>query len=174
MTIRAIIDARGFENMSAQIAANMRNRRVMMRSISGVMADAVEENFRVEGRPRWPRRSLSTTIARVQEGKLGRILQVSGQLAASVSRRSNENEAAVGTNKKYARIHQMGGVVRRGVVRPKRTKTLRWYGPQGKPVFRKSAGPATIRIPARPFLALTAGDYNMINDIVRRHIVKGI
>lgn len=39
----------------------------------------------------------------------GRILQVRGELAASITSKYDENSAVVGTNKAYAAIHQFGG-----------------------------------------------------------------
>ena len=86
-----------------------RNMGDAMKAIAASLADEVEENFEQQGRPRWsPLKNPS------EKRKGGRILQDSGQLAASVSTRSNRNMAMVGTNKVYGAIHQFGGQAGRG------------------------------------------------------------
>ena len=64
------------------------NIRPALVGIAGIMMDSTEENFENEGRPRWPDLSESTKKARAKKGKYtGKILQVKGQLAASISPR---------------------------------------------------------------------------------------
>ena len=82
----------------------------LMKSIAGTMADAVEENFKQEGRPEWAKLKDSTIKLRTQKGYWpGKILQMRGELAASITSEYSENSAIVGTNKAYAAIHQFGG-----------------------------------------------------------------
>lgn len=61
----------------------------------------------------------------------GQILQVSGKLASSISTFYDDNSAIIGSNKEYAAIHQLGGDA----------------GKNKK-----------VKIPARPYLALTQND----------------
>jgi len=120
------------KDLLSRLAGKAADPTPIMRKISGIMADAVEENFAQEGRPKWPGLAESTKKQRAQKGHWpGQILQVSGQLAASISRRYDSESATVGTNKKYARIHQLGGQAGRG---------------------RK------VTIPARPYLQLGEND----------------
>ncbi|MCS7285010.1 MAG: phage virion morphogenesis protein [Hydrogenobacter thermophilus] len=106
--------------------------RPLMRSLAGIMHHAVEENFAQEGRPKWVPLSKRTEQARRRRGYWpGKILQMRGELAASISQSYSDREAVVGTNKVYARIHQLGGKAGRG---------------------KKAT------IPARPFLKLTEQD----------------
>lgn len=86
-----------------------RNMGDAMKAIAASLADEVEENFEQQGRPRW--QALKNPSEKRQGG---RILQDSGQLAASISTRSNRNMAMVGTNKVYGAIHQFGGQAGRG------------------------------------------------------------
>ncbi|MFL3315163.1 phage virion morphogenesis protein, partial [Enterobacter asburiae] len=51
----------------------------------------------------------SPAYARQRRG--GKILQKSGRLAASITQYSTNDDATVGTNVKYARIHQEGGEI---------------------------------------------------------------
>lgn len=119
----------------------------LMRSIAGIMADAVEENFAQEGRPKWLPLKPSTIKQRTRRGYWpGRILQQRGQLAASISAQSDATSAVVGTNLVYAAIHQLGGYAGRG---------------------RKT------RIEPRPFLVLTAEDLGEIRDKVTNYFLSG-
>lgn len=86
-----------------------RNMGDAMKAIAASLADEVEENFEQQGRPRW---SPLKNPSEKRQG--GRILQDSGQLAASVSTRSDRSTAMVGTNKVYGAIHQFGGQAGRG------------------------------------------------------------
>lgn len=82
----------------------------LMKNIAGTMADAVEENFKQEGRPEWEKLKGSTIKLRTQKGYWpGKILQMRGDLAASITSDYDESSAIVGSNKEYARIHQLGG-----------------------------------------------------------------
>lgn len=83
------------------------------------------------------------------------ILRASGALMNSISSQVGGDEVRVGTNRIYARVHQLGAVIR-----PKRAKYLRflmangwWY--KGK-----------VTIPARPYLGLDRRDEEDIGDIL--------
>ena len=67
-------------------------------------------NFQEEGRPKWKDLSEKTKTARKKTGHYpGQILQVSGQLALSVTTQYDDESAVIGSNKAYATIHQLGG-----------------------------------------------------------------
>ena len=113
--------------------------RPLMKNIAGIMADSVEENFKQEGRPEWAKLKDSTIKVRTQKGYWpGKILQMRGELAASITSNYDESSAIVGTNKEYAAIHQFGG----NAGRNKKTK-----------------------IEARPYLKLDEKDLNNILNI---------
>ena len=109
----------------------------LMKNIAGIMADSVEENFKQEGRPdKWEELKKVTIKLRTQKGYWpGKILQMRGELAASITSNYDESSAIVGSNKEYARIHQLGGDA----------------GKNKK-----------IKIEARPYLKLDAKDLNNI------------
>jgi len=144
--VKLSVDDQGLRDLFRKLNGKL-NTKPLMQSLAGIMMDAVEENFAQEGRPRWQPLAVATLFNKKKSaivGKKGKykasfekelksrkILQLSGQLAASIVEAVDANSAAVGTNKKYARIHQLGGMAGRG---------------------RK------VKIPARPFLKLTSGD----------------
>lgn len=88
----------------------------VFKSISLELLAETVENFEAEGRPKWLGLAPSTVRRRSKAGTWpGKILSVSaGGLAASVSADSGTDYARVGSNKKYAAIHQFGGKAGRG------------------------------------------------------------
>ena len=90
-----------------ELAGRGENLRPLMKNIAGIMATATEDNFKDEGRPeKWVDLSETTKKQRQKIGKYpGQILQVSGQLASSVSTASDDNSAVIGSNLAYAAIN---------------------------------------------------------------------
>lgn len=130
------IDNKELNQVLNKLFEKTSNLRPLMKSIAGTMADAVEENFKQEGRPEWEKLKESTIKLRTQKGYWpGKILQMRGELVASITSNYDESSAIVGSNKEYARIHQLGGDAGRN----KKTK-----------------------IEARPYLKLDAKDLNKI------------
>ena len=120
-----------------ELASRGENLRPLMKNIAGIMSTATEDNFKDEGRPeKWVDLSETTKKQRQKIGKYpGQILQVSGQLASSVSTAYDDNSAVIGSNLAYAAIHQLGGQA------GKNKKTT---------------------IPARPYLKLTDDNFEEI------------
>lgn len=144
-----------------RLTGAIQNRAPLMRSIAGIMADATEENFAQEGRPKWlgiqpnPRRAG------------GKILQDSGRLAASIVSSSDNDGAVVGTNVKYAAIHQFGGQTRAHLIKPRNKKALAFGGKVMKQVNHPGSN-----IPARPFLLLTDDDVAEVEMTVENYLQR--
>lgn len=83
------------------------------------------------------------------------ILIASGMLMRSVSQRVGGDEVRVGTNRIYARVHQLGAVIKR-----KRAPYLRFRMADGF-WFKKQ-----VTIPARPYLGIDAEDEQEIGDVL--------
>lgn len=128
-----------------KLASRGENLRPLMKNIAGIMETATEDNFKDEGRPdKWVDLSETTKKQRQKIGKYpGQILQVTGQLAASISTYYDDNSAIIGSNLDYAAIHQLGGQT------GKNKKTT---------------------IPTRPYLKLTNNDFEEIIDEVQRYL----
>ena len=128
-----------------ELASRGENLRPLMKNIAGIMATATEDNFKDEGRPdKWVDLSETTKKQRQKIGKYpGQILQVSGQLASSVSTAYDNNSAVIGSNLAYAAIQQLGGQA------GKNKKTT---------------------IPARPYLKLTEDNFEEIKDEVKTYL----
>ena len=81
------------------------------------------------------------------------ILRASGELMDSITRRAGPTSVEVGTNRIYGGVHQHGATIK-----PVTAKRL---------VFRLAGGmvaAASVTIPARPFLGISAEDERMILD----------
>lgn len=143
-SIEIKIDNKKVEKALLEIAQKTSNLRPLMKNIAGIMADSTEENFKVEGQPKWKDLSEKTKTARKKSGHYpGQILQVSGQLALSVTTQYDDTSVVIGSNKVYAAIHQLGGQA------GKNKKTT---------------------IPARPYLKLTDDDFDEIISIVEKYL----
>lgn len=138
------IDRQGIAAAIERIARQQ--RAPLMANVAAIMEDAVQENFAQQGRPKWQ--------GLKPPGRPGgQILQKSGQLAADIVTASDTDSAVVGSDKKYAAIHQFGGRTRAHEIRPRNKKALAFGGR----VVAKVNHPGSV-IPARPFLALTPAD----------------
>ena len=117
----------------------------LMGNISLIMADAIEENFAKEGRPKpWQELAPSTIKQREKKGHWpGKILQQSGQLAAANIPDHDENSASVTNSKIYGPIQNFGG----------------WTGRDHKTY-----------IPPRPFMVLADNDIEEIGHTIVRFL----
>ncbi|EGL4350579.1 phage virion morphogenesis protein [Salmonella enterica] len=175
---RITIDTSAFEAVFKRLLNGLEDRRDLMKSLAADMHDAVEENFAQQGRPAW--QAWSKSYAR-QAAKRGqeKILQRRGRLADSIHEASDNDSATVGTNVKYAAIHQYGGTI----TMPARSQRAyyRQYkdGRVGHRFVRKSQSnfsqwhtlPAYhITLPARPFLALDDSDIRQMGDTLENYL----
>ena len=132
-----------------ELAKRGENLRPLIKNIAGVFADSTEDNFAEEGRPdKWTELSQVTKDLRKETGNWpGQILQVSGQLASSITTYYDDDSAIIGSNLKYAAIHQLGGDAGRN---------------------RK------VKIPARPYINLVEDDYDEILHEIEEHLTEKI
>ena len=139
------IDNKDVERKLLELAQKSENLRPLMKNIAGIFASATEENFKNEGRPdKWTELSEATKKQRTKQKKWpGQILQVSGQLAMSITTQYDNESAVIGSNKVYAAIHQLGG---------------------------QAGKNKKVEIPARPYLKLTDDDFNEILDATEHYL----
>lgn len=139
------IEDNEWQKVSGELISKPQNLRPLMKNISGIMLNSAEENFKEEGRPnKWPELSKSTIKLRTKKGYWpGKILQVRGELASSITSKYDDNSAVVGTNKAYAAIHQLGGDAGRN---------------------------KKVKISARPYLKLDAKSLAEINKAAKNYL----
>lgn len=148
------IDDKAVRAALARLELATGNLAPAMRAISTELLSQTELNFDREGRPKWPSLSAATLKAASKKGRSpAKMLQDSGQLAASVTPGHDASHARIGSNKPYAAIHQFGGPAGRG---------------------RK------VTIPARPYLPMTAAGelqpeaVDPVLDLVRKYLLKAV
>lgn len=143
--IEVKIDDKQLQQALKKLADKTSDLRPLMQNIAGILEDSVEENFEQEGRPKWQKLAKSTIKQRSKKGHWpGRILQISqGGLTSSITSYYDSNSALVGTNRKYAAIHQFGG---------------------------KAGRNKKVKIPARPFLKITDAEKHKILNKTKDYI----
>ncbi len=141
------IDNNAVEEALLKVASKSEDLRPLMKNLAGIMADAVEENFEQEGRPdKWQELAESTIKHRKKTKHWpGRILQVEGQLATSITTQYDNESAVIGSNLAYAAIHQLGGQAGKG---------------------------KKVTIPTRPYLSLSKMEHQEIILNTQSYLLK--
>ena len=98
------LDAERLDHGLNTLLKNATNTRAMMRGIASELLSMAEDNFESES---WGGQRWKQSRRAADEG--GKTLQKSGQLAASLTTQVGSNYARIGSNKKYAAIHHLGG-----------------------------------------------------------------
>jgi len=130
-----------------------------------VLLRSIEKNFKAGGRPmRW---KASKRAAATGGGKT---LVDTGRLKSSITMDATNTELKVGTNVKYAAIHQLGGTVPGHIILPKRAKALRWFDKSGTVRFAKKVTIPKITMPKRPFLVVQEEDWRIFRRIFEDYI----
>jgi phage virion morphogenesis protein len=104
-----IIDDKELQYQFKKLIDRGTNTRPLMQRLAQRLHFIVDENFEKEGRPRrWRPLNPATIRQRKRKGYTGNILQRTGQLKRSITEKVTNTEAIVGTNLKYAGVHQFG------------------------------------------------------------------
>ncbi len=143
-SIEIKLDNKAVEEKLLELAKRGENLRPLMKNIAGIFAYSAEENFANQGRPKWTGLKEVTKKARIKIKKWpGKILQVEGMLASSLSTQYGDSSAIIGSNLPYAAIHQKGG---------------------------KAGKNKKVEIPARPYLQLTDDDFDEILYSIKEYL----
>lgn len=148
--------------------------RPVMRDIAALIKASVQENFIQGGRPdAWPESQ------RVRKSG-GQTLVKGSRLLKSIKDYADSTSAVVGTNVKYAAIHQFGGEIKHAARSQKAYfKTNTRTGEVGNRFVKKSKsnfsqwvtiGDHSTTMPARPFLMIQDADQRAIVKIIQRHL----
>lgn len=118
---------------------------------------------------------LKQSTIRRKKTNADKILTLRGYLRGGIRWQAlDDNTVQVGTNLKYAAIHQFGGEIQQ----PARQATVRYRTVSGRVLFagrkhkrvmeRLVSIPAhTTPVPARPFLGISASDHREIREIIQ-------
>jgi phage virion morphogenesis protein len=95
------------------------NTRPLMQKLVQQLHFTVDENFEKEGRPRrWRPLSIKYAAWKRRNRYSPKILEKSGALRRSLTEKYTNTEAIVGTNVKYAAVHQFGSTKKNIPARP--------------------------------------------------------
>lgn len=123
-----------------------------VRTLDGVAALSVIETRRAIGRlilqlqKKVVREKLTGQVLKVKHGTLRRSIDV------GVADRGSAVEGSVGTNVKYAAIHEFGGRTAAHEIKARKAKALRFQLASGAAQFRKSVMHPGSKMPERSFL----------------------
>lgn len=160
MDITVEIKDQDVKRLFNRLSSAVRDLTPAMREIGEIVRTSVIRNFEAGGRPeRWKPHAAATIMRGISRrqftkgGRLragssrrlarGKVLIDTGRLQGSIAPKPYSDKVIVGTNVKYARIHQLGGKAGRG---------------------RKVA------IPARPYLMVQDEDWGPIKEAILRRI----
>lgn len=158
MAIAFTVAFKNFPEVAARVRAVAeagKDLRPVYEAFGPHMIRSVDQNFQEGGRPaRW-------TPSKKSGGKT---LVDTGILKNSINFRVSARGLVIGTNVKYGAIHQLGGTIPAHTVRPKRAKTLAFMV-GGRMVFASKVEIPAMTLPARPFLAVQEGDWEVMGKI---------
>ena len=168
------------------------NMTPLTRDLAEIMKGGVDRAFADEEDPatgeKWHPLSPATLARRAKAGHTGKILQVLGELAASIQTEYGPHHAAVGTNKVYAGTHQRGakmgsfGTAKRGTRGTGRRNARNYTARGGATVGgwlsgRAQGGSMPLPwgdIPARPFLGIGKPEEAEIEESVKNAVRRAL
>lgn len=123
---------------------------------------------------------LKKRYARRKKYNKDKVLTLRGYLRSYIHYQiPNAQTVVVGSNQKYAAIHQFGGEIDK----PERQATARYRSVAGRVLFAKKSqtlsvnekavtiGAHQVKIKARPFLGISAADDREIQEIIREWVI---
>lgn len=161
-TIVARLDAAEAQRQLARAAAAWGNPVPILRAIGRGMVANVDRRFQIgmdpQGQP-W-----AALHPAYEAGKRNiRILQESGALVQSIHHDVAGNELAIGTDRRYAAVHQFGATIR-----PRKGPYL---------VFRMAGAMVKARqvtIPARPYLGIGDEDEETVLEVAEAFLDRAM
>jgi len=154
-------------NRLREISSRVSNMSPILKAIGDRVVEQTKRRFEAggpapDGTPWEPPKSQNT--------KRIRTLTVSGHLRDSIRFQIIGNNAvAVGTNKEYAAIHQLGGQTAAHIIRPRNKGGLFWPGARHPMKLVRHPGSV---IPARPFLGVSEANSTEILGLINEYIIR--
>ena len=178
--INVRIDDSKTQRHLSDIVGRMHDKRPGLLIIGNIIRTSVVRNFEKSGRPR---RWQESQRVKKTGGKTLIKKGFGGGLLGSINIRLGEDSVSVGTNKKYAAIHQFGGTIHHPAHEriihfksfksgPKRGKVLFSKPHKASHAMKINGGAYDIEMPKRPFLLIQNEDWpemtNALNDFMLR------
>lgn len=141
------IEDEGFRDALTRLLERSANLQPVFAEIGSALQATTEDRFEAETGPDGQAWAAHSPVTLLKRGASAKKLRHRNHLYQSLSYAAGRLQAAVGTNRTYARIHQLGGKAGRG---------------------RK------VTIPARPYLGVSTDDRRMIAEILTDHLAEGV
>ena len=179
---RLTIDQAELDRLNAFMAEQAaRDPSGLMPRLGEYLQGSTQKRFKTQTAPDGtPWAPLQKRYARRKRYNKDKVLTLRGYLRSYIHYQASADSVEVGSNQKYAAIHQFGGEIDM----PERQATVRYRSVAGKVLFagkkhkRATERSVTIpvhfvKIPARPFLGLSAEDDREISRIIREWLAGG-
>ena len=179
---RLTIDQAELDRQNAFMAEQAaRDPSGLMPRLGEYLQGSTQKRFKTQTAPDGtPWAPLQKRYARRKRYNKDKVLTLRGYLRSYIHYQASADSVEVGSNQKYAAIHQFGGEIDM----PERQATVRYRSVAGKVLFagkkhkRATERAVTIpvhfvKIPARPFLGLSAEDDREISRIIREWLAGG-
>lgn len=147
VAIAVTIEDDGIRDALTRLLGLTANLQPVFDEIGSMLLASTEQRFEDETGPdgkAWEPHSPATVL---QRGAGAPILRDQGHLYQSLTYHASRLQAEVGTNRAYARIHQLGGEAGRG---------------------------RQVTIPARPYLGISDEDRTEIGAILNDHLERAV
>lgn len=145
VTVR--VEDEGFREALTRLIQRSMTLQPVFEEIGSALQASTENRFEAETGPDGQAWAAHSPVTLLRRGASAKKLRDRNHLYQSLSYAAGRLQVAVGTNRTYARIHQLGGQAGRG---------------------RK------VTIPARPYLGVSADDRRMIGEILTDHLAEGM
>lgn len=188
MFINVKIDDEMFTRLCRMVEQRAGDLAPAMKQVGEIVVQSVRSNFEAGGRPESWKPNAFSTMWGLARGSAGHTLRGAPRMRANTERRLSSKKVLVGqgmagglmglisyevssdgvlvgSDKKYGRIHQLGGTVPAMVIRPSFKKALYW--PDALHPVKKVNRPE-IKIPARPYLMVQQSDIPAIHGALGR------
>ena len=179
---RLTIDKAELERLSALMAEQAaRDPSGLMPRLGEYLLESTQRRFKDQVKPngeKW--KELDERYARRKKRNKDKVLTLRGYLRSYIHYQVTGGDSVeVGSNQKYAAIHQFGGEIDM----PERQATVRYRSVAGKVLFAGkkhkrgvterwvTRGAYQVNIPARPFLGISADDDKEIRLIILDWVV---
>lgn len=179
---RLTIDKAELDRLNAFMAEQAaRDTSGLMRPLGEYLLESTQRRFETQTAPDGtPWAPLQQRYARRKKYHKDKVLTLRGYLRSYIHYQiPNAQTVEVGSNQKYAAIHQFGGEIDK----PERQATARYRSVAGRVLFAKKSHTRGVtqkavtipvhfvKIPARPFLGISAADDVEIREIIMDWVI---
>jgi phage virion morphogenesis protein len=169
LAIKYSIDDMEAKTAVKQLTERLSKPQQALKECGLVLLRSISKTFKAGGRPtRWKK----SARAKKEEG--GKTLIDTARLMRSITMDVAGNKLTVGTDVKYARIHDLGGRIRKNATIKKywryMDKAFGKKSPARCVLVRAHQRQMNIDIPARPFLVIQDTDWRVFKRILEDYL----